>query len=255
MKIDAIDSVVLAAGDLAAACRPYERLGLKVSPARDGRRTLWVGGPGNSFAVHFQAADPTNGPLVAVALRVADLDAAFGELKANGVRAARFRNGNFDAASLPLREMAGTDLILVTHGDAVTPSPPDHSFPLLRLDHLAAITHDLEEKSRFWAEVLGVPVAGEVVTPAMVIRQLRIGDAVLELLGPASPDSPVWQRPPGLVGMASWEVADLDAAVALARSAGVTVTDPAVGVLPGTRVATAQGADLAGVNMQLLQYV
>lgn len=78
---------------------------------------------------------------------------------------------------------------------------------------------------------------------------------MLELLGPASPESPVWQRRPGLVGMASWEVADLDAAVALARAAGFTVTDPAAGVLPGTRIATAQGADLAGVNMQLLQYV
>src|SRR5262249_11350672 len=136
---------------------------------------------------------------------------------------------------------------------AAAAGPPGHSFPLRRLDHLAVVTHDLEARTRFWADVLGVAVAGEVATPATVIRQLRLGDAVLELLGPAAPDSPVWKRPAGLVGTASWEVADLDAAVAQARAAGFGVTDSATGVLPGTRVATDQGTELAGVNMQLPQ--
>src|SRR5262245_18381578 len=106
MKIT-IDSVYLAAGDLDDACRRYERLGLKLSPALDGRRTLLVGGPANLFAVHFLAAAPSDvplarplhdavaaaRPLLAVALRVADLDAALGELEAKGVRAASFRDG------------------------------------------------------------------------------------------------------------------------------------------------------------------
>jgi hypothetical protein len=163
-------------------------------------------------------------PLFAVALRVADLDAALGELEAKAIQATRFRDGDADAAWLPLRETAGTDVVLVQHSrtaqdrhaDAVRAGLLDHSFPLRRLDHLAAVTHDLDEKTRFWAEVLGVPAAGEVVTPAMVIRQLRMGDAVLELLGPASAESPIWKRQPGLVGMASWEVAGLDSLVALA---------------------------------------
>jgi len=94
----------------------------------------------------------------------------------------------------------------------------------------------------------------EVVTPTLVIRQLRIGDAVLELLGPGSPDSPIWKRAPGLVSMVSWEVADLEAAVQHARAAGFTVPDPAAGLLPGTRITTVPGAELAGVNMQLLEY-
>jgi catechol 2,3-dioxygenase-like lactoylglutathione lyase family enzyme len=161
-------------------------------------------------------------------------------------------------AWLALHEQAGTDIVLCGHDGLAAAAgsvPPGHSFPLRRLDHLAVVTHDLEARARFWADVLGVAGAGEVATPAMVIRQLRLGDAVLELLGPAAPDSPVWKRPPGLVGMASWEVADLDAAVAQARAAGFAVTDPATGVLPGTRIATVQGTELAGVNMQLLQYV
>src|SRR5262249_4238623 len=86
------------------------------------------------------------------------------------------------------------------------------------------------------ADVLGVPVAGEVATPAMLIRPLKGGDTLLELLGPTSADSPIWKRTPGLVSMASWQVKDPDTAVRHARAAGFTATDPAVGVLPGTRI-------------------
>ena len=100
-----------------------------------------------------------------------------------------------------------------------------------------------------------MPVAGEVVTPHLVIRQLRIGGAVLELLGAASAESPIRQRTPGLVSMASWETADLDAAVSQARAGGFTPSDPAAGPLPGTRISTIPAIELAGVNMQLLQYV
>lgn len=273
----AMHSVFLAVTDPDAACRPYERLGLKVSPVRAGRRTLLVGGPTNLFAIHFLDATSTEGllarplrdaldaarPLIGVGLCVADLGVALGELEAKGVQAARFREGDEELAWLPLHGKAGTDLVLLhpahtapeRHAAAGEAGLLESSFPLERLDHLAAVTHDLEEKTRYWTETLGVPVAGEVVTPTMVIRQFRLGDAVLELLGPASPDSPMWKRPPGLVGMASWEVANLDHVVGLARAAGFAVPDPAAGVLPGTRIATIQGTDLAGVNMQLLQYV
>jgi hypothetical protein len=54
--------------------------------------------------------------------------------------------------------------------------------------------------------------------------------------------------------MASWEVADLGGAVRLARAAGFPVPDPAAGPLPGTRIATVPGDELAGLNLQLLQY-
>lgn len=82
-----------------------------------------------------------------------------------------------------------------------------------------------------------------------------IGDAILELLGPVSPESPLLQRPTGLVSMASWEVANMQEAIQHARQACFTVPDPAPGPLPGTRITTIQGAELAGVNMQLLEYV
>lgn len=277
MIFDAIDSVFLAAADLDTACRPYERLGLCLGPCPAGRRTLLVGGPENLFAARFlsEVADdsPLAGPLrearaagrglFAVGLGVADLGAALAALAARGVEATAFRDGACQMAWLPLHDRAGTDLVLVRHerpvrdrhADALRDGLLAPSFPLKRLDHLAAVTPDLEARTRFWSDILGVPVAGEVATPTMLIRQLRIGDAVLELLGPASADSPLWKRPPGLVSMVSWETEQLDAVAERARAAGFTVPAPAAGVLPGTRTATVPGAELAGVNMQLLEYV
>jgi catechol 2,3-dioxygenase-like lactoylglutathione lyase family enzyme len=276
MLYDAIDSVYIAVPGL-DSCRPYGRLGLRLSAPQDGSRTLQVGGPTNLFAVHFlSSASPgplMSGPLgqalaagrglFAVGLRVPDLAGVIRRLASHGVQAQHHRDGEEELAWLPLHDQAGTDLVLVQHAvpeqerhaAAMRQGLLGHAFPLKRLDHLAVVAHDLETRTRFWSEVLGVAVAGVVTTPTMIIHQLRLGDAVLELLGPASSGSPLWQRPPGLVGMASWEVPNLDQAVAQARAAGFTVPDPAAGVLPGTRTATIPGTELAGVNMQLLQYV
>jgi catechol 2,3-dioxygenase-like lactoylglutathione lyase family enzyme len=268
MPYEAIDSLFVAVPDLEAACRPYERLGLPPSSTRDGRRTLHVGGPAHRVAVHFLAEPGRDAPLAgpvrqalasgrglfAVGLRVPHLSGAVDLLASRGVVATTLADAGGGLAWLPLHDRAGTDLVLVGQAEAARPDDPGHAFPLRRLDHLAAVAPDLEAETRFWADALGVPVSGEVMTATMVIRQLRVGDAVLELLGPASPDSPLRQRPPGLVSMASWEVPDLDAAVRQARAAGFTVPDPAAGVLPGTRVATIPGPELAGVHLQLLQY-
>ncbi len=256
MTLDTIDTLFVAVPDL-GACRPYEKLGLRLGSALHESRCLLVGRLTVRFlaeAAPLRQALAVRPGLFAVGMRVADLEAVVRHLASKGIHATRFRDGEADLACLTLNEQAGTDLVLSRHKPQAA-IVPAHSFPLNRLDHLATVTHDLEAKTRYWADVLGVPVAGEVTTPAMVIRQLRIGDAVLELLGPASPDSPIAKRPPGLVSMASWEVDDLDDAVRQAREAGFTVPDPAEGVLPGTRVATIPGSELAGVNMQLLQYV
>ena len=72
---------------------------------------------------------------------------------------------------------------------------------------------------------------------------------------PATEDSPIRQRPPGLNSMSSFEVPDLDAVVAQARAAGFEVPDPRIGTLPGTRVTTISADQMSGLNLQLLQYV
>jgi hypothetical protein len=78
---------------------------------------------------------------------------------------------------------------------------------------------------------------------------------MFELIGPASPDSPVASRPAGLSSMCSFEVPDLEGAVAQARAAGFDGTDPATGTLPGTRTARISADQLSGLTLQLLEYV
>jgi catechol 2,3-dioxygenase-like lactoylglutathione lyase family enzyme len=237
---------------------PYLRLGVRPDPTRCGTPSVRVGqGP---QAVHVRFHPPVDGvpnagraddrPL-RVTLRVSDLRAAIAPVVAGGLTDYPPRGSQ--CTLLAIADDAGTDIYMIDAPAAVAVDPL-WAFPLKRLDHLAAVTHDIDDKCRFWEEVLGVPVAGEVRTPTMIIRQLKIGDAIFELLGPAGPDSPIHQRPAGLVRMAAWEVDDLPAAVALARSAGFTVSDPATGILPGTRTATIPAAELGGVAMQLLQY-
>jgi hypothetical protein len=150
-----------------------------------------------------------------------------------------------------LFERAATDLALIQQDKCPDPhyAPVAAGFPLQGLDHFAAVAHDLDVKTPFWTDVLGVPVAGEVTTPAMVIRQFRIGDAVMELLEPASADSPIDRRPPGLVSMVAWEVDNLSVAVHQARTSGFTVPDAPPGVVPETRTETISTSDLAGAAM------
>jgi catechol 2,3-dioxygenase-like lactoylglutathione lyase family enzyme len=292
MRFEAIHHVVLPVSSPGLAVDAYERLGLRVGPqtrlldASLMHRTLSVGDAGNLFQVDLLSVDGANLPstplatrlaealfdrsgLFAVALRVGDLSAVLKDLAGRGVvpssQGELSEGGKVvgGVALLTVEERAGANLLLVhlaqpakqRHAALSKAGLLSHDFPLKRLDHLAAVARNLEEQTRFWVDVLGVPLAGEVTTPTLVIRQVRIGDAVLELLGPASADSPVRQRPPGLVSLASWEVSDLDAAVSQARLAGFTVTDPAPGALPRSRTATIPAVELAGLTMQLLQYV
>ncbi|GIW18595.1 MAG: hypothetical protein KatS3mg064_1752 [Tepidiforma sp.] len=131
----------------------------------------------------------------------------------------------------------------------------DHRFPLARLDHLAVLAPDLDAATRAWVDLLGLVVAGEITAPGMVIRQLRCGDAVIELLAPAGDASPLAGRPAALLPVAAWEVAGpLEAAADLARERGFTCPPPSPGVIPGTRRTTIPAAELGGVAMQLLEY-
>jgi catechol 2,3-dioxygenase-like lactoylglutathione lyase family enzyme len=245
-----------------ASAAPYERLGLTVD--RRPRFTgFHVGSVASSVRVSFYSSsdwaklhrsEPASG-LHGIIFRVADLPANIARMKAAGVPVSEIAVGFRHTFIFEIRDAAGVDLILTAPSPPLEKTGVVHAFPLKRLDHLAAVAHNLDEKCRFWEDVLGVPVVGEVPTPTMIIRQLKIGDAIFELLGPAGQDSPIHKRPAGLVSMAAWEVDDLPTAVAQARAAGFTVPDPAAGVLPGTRTATIPAAELGGVAMQLLQYV
>jgi catechol 2,3-dioxygenase-like lactoylglutathione lyase family enzyme len=292
MQYESFDSLLLPVTSFPSITHPHERLGLVIGPSTRPldpgieQRSFAVGDVANLFRVDFLAVDPEGLPMTplgvrlteaalegtgpfGVVLRVTDLAATLKDLARQGVAPRSQGTWNEGGkvvgqmALLAEEERAATNLLLVQY--TTTPKARHaaqtkakllaHTLPLRRLDHLAAITRDLEAQTRFWVEVLGVPLAGQVRTETLIIHQFKIGDAVLELLAPATPDSPLARRPPGLISMASWEVADLSAVVSQVRTAGFESTDPAPGALPRTHTATVAASELGGLTMQLLQYV
>lgn len=293
MLIDSIDHVVLPVLDLAAATEPFERLGFTLSPrakhAGQGteNRAFFAGSGASQFYVEFLAvhdeAEATaagrDGYLRAaqqgvglnrLVLRTQQLDRVRALLEQAGVSAEPYdvfdANGAKVCTVLPLgadRDLLGCRAAVIQYeGDLAqrfarreANGLTRHGLPLKRLDHLAMIAPEAEVTERFWAEVLGVTVTGEVPGRGMVIRQLKIADAIVELLVPTDAESPLHQRPGGLASMCAYEVDDVDAAVAFATEHGFTASAPGPGPLPGTRVATIPGTQLSGLSLQLLQYV
>jgi catechol 2,3-dioxygenase-like lactoylglutathione lyase family enzyme len=290
--IERIDHVVAPVADLESAAAAYERLGLSLtSPTRHTglgteNRVFFVGATakqsfylellairdrGEALAAgrsHYVESLDRGGGLARVMLAVKSIASEVDLLQQRGISTAieEVWTGErkiCDVAPLDgIAEMAVTAGLVQyvesdhdAHERRRAAGRFEHRFPLKRLDHLAAIAPDIEGSCRFWSETLGVPVHGEVRGRGMLIRQLKMGDAILELLGPETPDSPLASRPAGLASMVAWEVDDLDGAVALARERGFTPSEPANGILPRTRVATIPAAELAGVGMQLLEYV
>ncbi len=293
MPVNWIDHIVVPVASLDEAAAPYAKLGLHLTaPARhEGlgteNRAMFVGSGANDFYLEFLAIPDRERALAAAPERasiyLAALDAGKG--------AARLMLGTKDVAALAAGMADGAAAIegvareggakiadvtalervanLAANAGAIQYTEARdsqherrlaagyfaHDFPLKRLDHLAVMAPEIEASTAAWRDVLGVPVHGEVRGRGMIIRQMKIGDAIVELLGPESPDSPLASRPPGLSSMAAWEVDDLDSAVALARERGFSPSEPVEGILPGTRVATIPGTELAGVGMQLLEYV
>jgi catechol 2,3-dioxygenase-like lactoylglutathione lyase family enzyme len=292
--LERIDHIVAVTGNLAAAVEPHEKLGLVFTP--EGRndqtgisnRACFVGtSPANYTFFEFvtvndEAKARASGRSVYIDVigaggGVAGLVFGVGEVAAS---AAKLSSAGYATPVETVRRPDGSPVLDTATVDTKGAVPfrtsicqyPEswdarfersreagrfaHSFPLKRLDHLAAFAPDLEAATRFWGEALGVPVSGEIKTPAMTIRQLKIGDAVFELLGPAGADSPLAKRPAGIASMCAWEVEGrLEDAVALARERGFTCEDPADGVIPGTRRASIPAGELGGLGMQLLEYV
>jgi catechol 2,3-dioxygenase-like lactoylglutathione lyase family enzyme len=292
MLYDRIDHVVLPLRSLDEAVERFQRLGLTLFPGvrHEGRGTrnsgFFIGEARNEFYVELLGVEDdeaaraaglsryvdqadAGGGVASVVLRVQDLDALARDLAQRGVtlqpEAVYATDGRkvCDVAAVGDPASSIIDLRIIQypedadtrfrrHADAGLVS---HAFRLKRLDHLAAFAPDLEAATHYWSDVLGIPPTGQVVTPAIIIRQFGIGDAIVELLGPAGPDSPMRQRPPGLASMAAFEVDDLDGAVAAAQQAGFTPSEPGPGPLPNTRTATIPATELSGMSMQLLQYV
>ncbi|MEP7215657.1 MAG: VOC family protein [Anaerolineaceae bacterium] len=289
MLVTSLDHVVVPVSSLADSSRPYEKLGLALTPqaAHLGigteNRAFFVGS-GDDFYVELLGIrdraeaeragrtlylDRMDSGIARVMLEVTGLHDVVSQLGKRGIATEVGAVLGIDGRKIcdvaPIDGVAalGFALGLVEYGETanerhsrrVAAGRFAHTFPLKRLDHLAAITPDLEAATRFWSEVLEVPVFGEVRGPGMIIHQMKVGDAIFELIGPDGPESRIHSRPAGIASMCAFEVPNLDEAVSKARRLGFTPNDPANGVLPGTRVATIPASEMAGVGMQLLEYV
>ncbi|MDZ7727813.1 MAG: VOC family protein [Dehalococcoidia bacterium] len=292
MQPPAIDHLVLVVPNLEAAAEPFERLGLSLTPrmehagAGTANRAIFVGSERGHFYLELLTIHDRNlAAEGAAAPYLPAFDAGGGVSRlifattGMGTLVGSLTDAGFAVHTRDVHRDDGSTIATVCDIEADAPAPSsvgliqyiieegeryasrsgrglfDHAFPLERLDHLALIPGDPAMAERFFTAHLGLPLAGQVETPAMTIRQLQAGDAILELLVPSGPESPIAARPKGLVPMFACEVPSLDQAVETARQRGFAPSDPADGVLPGTRTATIPPGELSGIGLQLLEYV
>jgi hypothetical protein len=244
LQLDRIDRFVVTVPDLEAGEAALTRLGVAVSTTGDEHCVFSVGGPDNVVAVEFvterahkrgEADDPC---LLVFAV---DDPAAARE---------------FLDAHPAVSGAVGCRFVFVDErATAGERSPSTNDFPLRRLDHLAILPPDLEAATRHWSDGFGVPMHAELTSPTLIIRQMPVGDVMVELLAPASPDSHLAALAPGMRPLIACEVDDVTVCVAQARDRGFTVPDPAPGFLPGTMTATIAPDEVAGLAIQLLEYV
>jgi len=285
--LERISAFVMAVPDLVGARESFVRLGLSVTaPAPVGEAGLEcclcsVGGPDRSVRVEllsFRDLDRANvearheqlvrlidagGGSYQLGLEVSDADVARSVLNAEpgGLDERLVTMGGGSAVRILAprdTSVCGCRYVIVDHssvGDHADTAMRDSPFPMKRVDHIALVPPEIEAGTRYWTDVLGVPVYGEVPGPGFLIRQLQVGDIMVELLASDDPNGPLAGAAPGLRPTVACEVEDVHASVAMARERGFTVPDPGPGALPGTLVAIISPEELAGLSLQLLQYV
>ena len=118
------------------------------------------------------------------------------------------------------------------------------------------VTTDLAAAHRFYGELLGLPVVGEVEFPQVgFIRRYAVGDSVLRVFVPETPPAAEGSRE----GFASQTgiryltlyVSNLEGLVAAAEQAGFKVPVPVRELRPGVQVAQVEDAD--GNTVELTQ--
>lgn len=128
-------------------------------------------------------------------------------------------------------------------------------------DHLAAMVNDIDTAAENWLQVLGLELSAKIDASdhGILIGQIICGQTVMELVQPATNDSPLAERI-GSVGehpasMIAIEVPDIEEEISRYRSAGMTVSDSSPGPIPGTLRASLTAEETYGLGIQLISYV
>jgi methylmalonyl-CoA epimerase len=128
-----------------------------------------------------------------------------------------------------------------------------------KIDHIGIAVRDLTAARRIWEEALGLAVdhVEEVASEKVRTAFLTVGESRLELLESTSPEGPIAKfiakRGEG-VHHVCFRVDDVEAALALARAAGLAV----IGEAPrpgahGARVAFLHPGSAGGVLIELAE--
>jgi methylmalonyl-CoA/ethylmalonyl-CoA epimerase len=126
-----------------------------------------------------------------------------------------------------------------------------------RIAHIGIAVHRLDELLSFYRDVLGMPIVPLDDADGARIAGLAAGDALVELLEPAEPDSPIAKfitsRGPGIHHVC-FEVDDLDATLDRCRDAGLRLIDqtPRLGA-EGKRIAFLHPSSAGGVLVELTE--
>ena len=131
---------------------------------------------------------------------------------------------------------------------------------ILRVDHVGIAVKSLEERLGFWHDALGMPLGGTetVSTEGVRVAFLPAGTSRVELLEATHPDSPIAKfvdtKGPGIHHLC-FSVDDLDATLARAKAAGITLIDeqPRIGA-EGKRIAFLHPKSTGGVLIELAEY-
>jgi methylmalonyl-CoA epimerase len=126
-----------------------------------------------------------------------------------------------------------------------------------RIAHVGIAVRAVDELLPFYRDVLGMPQVPLDDADGARIAGLAAGDALVELLEPESPDSPVGKfidrRGPGIHHIC-FVVDDLTAALERCRSSGIRLIDetPRVGA-EGKRIAFLHPKSTGGVLVELTE--
>ena len=129
----------------------------------------------------------------------------------------------------------------------------------MKIDHIGIATNDIAQATQWWRDAIGLNFdeIEEVVEQKVRVAKTPLGDTSIELLEPASADSPISKfldkRGPGIHHIAV-RVDDIHAALAEMKEKGVRLIDeqPRVGA-GGCLVAFVHPSSTGGVLLELVQ--
>ncbi|RIK93907.1 MAG: hypothetical protein DCC71_23660 [Proteobacteria bacterium] len=279
----ALDHLVVAVRDLAAAAASYEQL-LGRAPSWRGAHPGW--GTANALfrlddtylellcpdgagalgdALRARLAGAGEG-LIGFALGTADADACHARLRAAGLAAAEPADGEGRDAhtgavrrwrnvAIPAEASRGVLVFGIEHRsppDAlplVAPAAPDAA--ISGIDHVVVRTDAPDAALRFYGEQLGLRCALDKTFEQWGARLLffRVGGVTVEIAAPAEP--PAQPAAQDACWGISWRVPNADAARERLLAAGFDVSETRAGRKPGTRVCTVR-APTCGVATLLI---